>query len=303
MLGSERLSERMRGRWRAALPALGIPDEFLTGKHGPCPFCDGGRDRWRFDDKERGMWLCGKCGWGDGFELLQRYRGWTFRQAAQEVERLVDNVPRTEPRKPMDPEQAALAMHRLWLGSKPVEPGDPVSRWLKARVGLTHVPGCLRTYTPPNRHPAMLAAVSDVDGRLATLHRTWLTPTGDKAPVEQPRMMFHGVKMPKGGAVRLHPVSGGVLGIAEGIETALAAAALFSVPCWAALSSSGLASWQPPDDAREVIVFGDNDVKFGGQAAAYALAHRLAAGGLKVRVEIPPAAGCDWNDVYDQDAV
>ena len=53
----------------------------------------------------------------------------------------------------------------------------------------------------------------------------------------------------------------------------------------------------PEDLAREILVFGDRDPKFGGQAAAYALAHRLALKGLKVRVEIPGRSGADWNDV------
>ncbi len=58
-----------------------------------------------------------------------------------------------------------------------------------------------------------------------------------------------------------------------------------------------MAKWMPPDPAREVLVFGDRDLKFGGQAAAYALAHRLAVRGLKVRVELPARPGADWNDV------
>ena len=31
--------ERARGQWRAILPALGLDENFLTGRNGPCPVC------------------------------------------------------------------------------------------------------------------------------------------------------------------------------------------------------------------------------------------------------------------------
>lgn len=36
-----------RGRWPEILPALGVPAEALSRKHGPCPGC-GGSDRFRY---------------------------------------------------------------------------------------------------------------------------------------------------------------------------------------------------------------------------------------------------------------
>lgn len=53
----------------------------------------------------------------------------------------------------------------------------------------------------------------------------------------------------------------------------------------------------PPEGITGVVIFGDNDLKFGGHAAAYSLAHRLAVRGFIIRVEIPPTVGDDWNDV------
>ncbi len=76
--------------------------------------------------------------------------------------------------------------------------------------------------------------------------------------------------MPTGAAVRLMPHQE-VLGIAEGIETALSASILFNVPIWAALTAGLLQEWTPPASVTTVFVFGDNDASSTGQAAAYSL--------------------------------
>lgn len=80
--------EAAAGRWADILPRLDIPGDALTGRHGPCPGC-GGRDRFRFDDKDgRGTWICGQGGEpvsGDGFALLHHVKGWDFGRALREV--------------------------------------------------------------------------------------------------------------------------------------------------------------------------------------------------------------------------
>jgi putative DNA primase/helicase len=105
-------------------------------------------------------------------------------------------------------------------------------------------------------------------------------------------------RVPKGGAVRLVDLAdvADVLGIAEGIETALAASVLHRLPVWAALNAGALEAWCPPETIRSVFVFGDNDDGFAGQKATYALAHRLSTK-WRVEVRIPPEPGTDWNDV------
>lgn len=75
----------------------------------------------------------------------------------------------------------------------------------------------------------MLALVTDDEGRIVTLHRTYLTPEGIKAPVEAPKKLYAGGA--RGGLIRLGEPSD-VLGIAEGIETALSARTLFKIPVW-----------------------------------------------------------------------
>jgi len=101
---------------------------------------------------------------------------------------------------------------------------------------------------------------------------------------------------PEGAAVRL-ALPDKIMGVAEGVETALSAMRLFRLPTWACLSDVRLASWWPPEGVLEVVVFGDRDASAAGQAAAWALAKRLKAKGIKSSVELPPHDGQDWNDV------
>jgi putative DNA primase/helicase len=142
----------------------------------------------------------------------------------------------------------------------------------------------------------MIAMVAAPDGAPSILHRTYLTDDGNKAPVTEPRLWMPGT-IAKGSAIRLAPAAK-VLAIAEGIETALSASALFGVPCWAAGNAANLTAWQPPDEAKRVIIFGDNDRNHAGQAAAYALARRLGTLDRAVEVQIPAEVGTDWNDVH-----
>ena len=77
--------ERARGRWREILPLLGIETRFLQNKHGPCPLC-GGKDRFRFDDRDgSGSYYCNQCGPGAGLLLIRKLRGWNHRTACDEV--------------------------------------------------------------------------------------------------------------------------------------------------------------------------------------------------------------------------
>lgn len=297
------LKDCARGRWSGILPTLGIGKSFLTGKHGPCPLC-GGKDRWRWDKKEgRGTWICSQCGAGDGIALVMIKNGWDFREAAKQIEAIIGSVRQDPPKLERSDRDKRDAMNKLWLSSKAVEINDPVGHYLFRRTGLVSFPNCLRTIYHlryqsdcPSFHPAMIAMVTGPDGAPSILHRTYLTDDGCKAPVVEPRLFMQGT-IAKGAAIRLAP-AGDTLGIAEGIETALSASALFGVPCWAAGNAGLLAAWQPPPEGKRIVIFGDNDPDFGGQAAAYGLARRLGSDGSVVEVQIPPMAGADWNDVH-----
>ena len=100
----------------------------------------------------------------------------------------------------------------------------------------------------------------------------------------------------RGGAVRLFDPADATLGVAEGIETAIATHELFGISTWAALSTTGFDSFEPPAELRRLVIFADNDINYAGQKAAYALASRLARTiEVEVKVSVRPGyrlAGC-----------
>lgn len=299
-----RVSELANGRWRSILVSLGVDQGYLTGRHSACPVC-GGKDRFRFDDKEgRGTFYCTNCGPGDGMALVQGVLGCDFKRAAEEVERLSGSAKVEAPPNQRSEEDNRRMRRQLYAQSSPARMEDPVGLYLRRRLGIEAMPLSLRYH--PSLHyrngesratfPGMLAIVSGPDGKPVTMHRTYLTTEGGKAEVESAKKLLPG-NVPSGAAIRLTQVAQ-CLGIAEGIETAIAAHILTGVPCWAAVSAQLLWQWVPPAETSEVVVFADNDASFTGQAAAYALARRLAIKhGIKVDVSVPPREGQDWADV------
>jgi putative DNA primase/helicase len=293
------ITERAKGRWSSLLPEFGIGKEFLTGRHGPCPLC-GGKDRWRFDDKGTGRYICAQCGAGSGMDLVMKVNNWDFKRAAKEVAKYVDDARVSPVRLGPNPADVRSECNRLWKSSVSIGAVDEVSDWWKTRVGCVPMVADIRAL-PALRcpgagvHAAMLAKVRDKDGKPVNIHRTWLAPGGSKALVDEPRRVMP-LPMPKGSAVRLFAPRE-VLGIAEGLETAVAASLLFGVPVWSALNAVNLEVWEPPEGVG-VIVFADNDHNFRGQRAAYALANRLSGKNIEVSVELPPAPGMDFNDMW-----
>jgi putative DNA primase/helicase len=301
----EKTTSAARGKWRGILMTLGVPSGSLRNRHGPCPLC-GGTDRFRFDDKEgSGSWICNVCGAGSGMDLAMKYTGQSFRDLAPQIDNMLGNLKPETPRQEMTGERRKEILRRAWLETKPVDRGDLVDTYLATR-GLDELvyPASLR-FHPAMRdgdggiHPCMVALVGVFGEKPATMHRTFLRKDGKgKAEIPSPRKLMPG-EVPEGACVQLSDYAGGCLGIAEGIETAMAASALFDVPVWAAISAGMLRKWMPPEGCTEVAIFGDNDPKYGGQAAAFDLAHKLAARhNMTVTVHIPQIAGTDWADEY-----
>jgi hypothetical protein len=135
----------------------------------------------------------------------------------------------------------------------------------------------------------MIAAVQAPGRQTTAIHRTYLRLDGQgKAGVNDPKMALG----PLGeGAVRLAK-AGPVLGIAEGIETGLAAMQLFEIPVWCALGSR-LHRIALPDVVTKVIVLADSGDA--GMEAADKAIKVFFGQGRKATLCVPEFG--DFNDV------
>ena len=337
---SERASDRAKHIWPEILQAAGVSGDFLTRKNGPCPFC-GGKDRYRFANKGDGLWVCTECTsskWSNGLSFLQRHLGLPdMREAAKWVHKHLDGEPqhavtreaRAATYKEPSPEDLArrvTKMREVWAASRPVQAGDPVDLYLRARVpnltevppGLHYHPG-LEYYKPGEKpgeryqllgkFPAMLVRGFDREGRLVQLHKTYLTADGRKADVPIVKKTDVGVGC-NSYALRLMPVEGDVLGVSEGIETGLASSILRNIPVWPCANTSVLANFEVPvhlaERVKRVVIFEDNDApkqrhdgskyRPGAEAAAK-LAERLRKQRIRTMIVSPAKTGTDFADL------
>ena len=87
------------------------------------------------------------------------------------------------------------------------------------------------------------------------------------------------------------------LGIAEGIETALAIMRVGFRPIWACASTSIMKPFPVLDGIETLTIFADNDASGAGLTAARECVARWRLAGREVRVFMPRERGHDWNDV------
>lgn len=207
---------------------------------------------------------------------------------------------RQQPRQSPAPHGSPEAAHRLVRMSQPIY-GTLVQAYLRER-GITDLRGTgslhfhPRCYYRPDEHsptetwPAMIAAVTDLDGRITGAHRTWLDPRRpDKAPIDTPRRAMGDLL---GNAVRFG-IGGEVMAAGEGIETVLSLRQVLpDMPMLAALSAAHLAAILFPDTLRRLYIVRDNDPA--GDRARDSLIARAASAGIEAIV-LSPALG-DFNE-------
>jgi hypothetical protein len=267
-----------------------------------CPQCSDTRrkkrDRCLAVNLDTGKFLCHHCGWKGHMQ-------------SEQTPGAIQERPAPEPN-----EKHRLALQRTWDEAAPLLPGDPVTRYLASR-GLSLPPNAwppaLRYHAAlpyygddgryKGRYPAMVAKVVDATGKPVTLHRTYLTADGRKAPVPKVRKLMSATLdgATSGGAIRLYRL-GEILAIAEGIETALSVRLMTQLPVWAAGSAGAIGNLMVPPDVQLVVICADHDAKPEAFAiGAQKLAQRLVQEGRRAKILVPEQVGTDWNDVW-QDA-
>lgn len=297
-----------RGRWKSILIKLGVEEKVLDGRHHACPVTGEGDDRFRFSNKDgKGSFFCGcNNGSGDGMQLLKCKFGMDFKAAAVAVEEIIGA---TEVDDDTKKKSAVTALADLKAIQSAVRSQcrslrllEEMTSYLRGR-GIDQIPAALQVANlnyaigPQRTYAAMVAKFVNRDGKPVTYHITYLE-NGKKADIKRQRVIATPAIPMAGGAVRLYPLDGKRLGVAEGIETAISASILYGMPVWACLNTAMLEAFDPPDEVEELIIFSDRDRNFAGQKAAFALGHRLAMkrSNIDVDVTIPLLDGEDFND-------
>lgn len=221
-----------------------------------------------------------------------------------------DTRARFEPEPTFD-QRRMNAIMRTWTeGARPIVDGDLASLYFKHRYidlpeynsETIRFSNRVRCWTHEEGFfylPAILCAVRDIDGNIVSLHRTYLDPNGNgKAPIPDPKRLMSPPTpgLLRGAAIRLFEAKE-TLGVAEGVETALAChIATGGLPVWATVTANGMEALKVPEAVKRVVIFGDNDRSGCGQRVAEALKNRLVQEGKRVEKRIPAGEGRDFAD-------
>ncbi len=243
---------------------------------------------------------------GDLLDIIRESCGLLdFHDVADEARRFL-SLPRSDPEPA--PKTARLpaqtgspeAARRLFAMSRPII-RTVVETYLRNRgIAALHEDGALRFHprcyyrpdedAPTETWPAIIARVTDLDGRMTGAHRTWLDPSGrGKAPIDTPRRAMGDLL---GNAVRFG-VANDVLAAGEGIETMLSLRCVLpTLPMAAALSANHLAAMLLPPTLHRLYIARDADAA--GDAAVTALTERAEAAGIET-IAWSPRLG-DFNE-------
>jgi Toprim domain len=244
---------------------------------------------------------------GDLLDVIRESCGLIeFREVAEEARRFL-SLPRAEPSyepRPPAPQGSPEAARRLWAMAKPLA-GTLAEAYLHAR-GITDLSGCKALRFHPrcwyrgdaddardrarDAWPALIAAVTALDGAMTGAHRTWLDPASAcKAPVSTPRRAMGQLL---GNAVWFGRAID-VMVAGEGLETILSLRQFMpSMPAAAALSAHHLAALELPAGLRRLYLARDDDPA--GEMAVAALAERAEAAGVEALVLSPQRE--DFNE-------
>lgn len=222
-------------------------------------------------------------------------------------------------------DKAAEKIMKVWNESVPFQIAfqsgyaEPMRRYFQNRNILFRIPGAecqdslrfhgaLPYYDDDNKFvgnlPAIVCAIRRVNGELVTLHRIYITHAGKKAPVGTARKMMsipEGMEV-KGAAIQLG-IPKGVLGVGEGLETALSAYRATQIPTWPTVNAMLMGFLEVPESVHTVLIWADKDKSGTGERSAAVLQSKLIARGLKAYVLMPPiprghnVKSIDWNDV------
>jgi len=248
-----------------------------TEQRVPCPHCDRGpRDDALGVNVEDGTFHCFRCGW--------KGRAGGEQKTAPPAPRRIDD--------PAVAERKRERLRQIWKETAPLNHPDAraVRTYLESRALdeiLQAPPRVLRSHRALpywdgakalGPFPAMVALFHGAAGQPVTLHVTYLRSDGcAKANVASPKkiMAVPARGATKGGAIHLYEPKAGILGLAEGIESALSMHLLQKLPVWSSYCADNLAAAHLPKGLRELYIGIDLDASGKGQQVAQSLTKRV----------------------------
>ena len=260
-----------------------------------------------FDDMRGGVFGCHRQGVSETWSAIDR-TPMTRTHRAELARQFTAARAERDAQQRQQWAENAQRIAEVWARCLPLTAGDLVTQYLSRRgiSAMSPLPEALRSHRGLDYWhdgkklgvlPAMVAAIKAPDGRVVALHRTYLMANARKADVPVVKKVMTGAAGTLAGAcIRLNLPARGVLGIAEGIETALAASQAFRMPTVAAYCASALAGFLWPAGVQRLVIFADADKA--GREAADTLRVRALAARLHCEVLTPAMEGKDWCDVW-----
>ncbi|MER8460976.1 MULTISPECIES: toprim domain-containing protein [unclassified Mesorhizobium] len=259
--------------------------------------------------KAAGKWVDESSGeYGDLLDVIEQSCGLVdFREVADEARRFL-SMPLPPPQAPDARRQLAAkrgspdAARRLFGMSQPIA-GTLAERYLAGRGillsprerALRFHPGCYYRdlVTGETRTlPALIAAVTNLNGQTTGLQRTWLDASGNgKAQLADPRRSLGHLL---GNAIWLgHQPGAPVMAAGEGFETMASLRTVMpALPVAAATSANHLAGLTLPPGCRRLYIAADADAA--GRHGIERLSQRAGEAGILALV-LRPQLG-DFND-------
>lgn len=195
------------------------------------------------------------------------------------------------------------AADRIVKASVSIE-GTPAEAYLRLRGISMQLPHTLRfARIPPPKDssvaqangtgslPALVAVVTDPDGTLVGIQRTYLTEDGRKAATRDGKVKYS-LGMVAGGAIQLGPAQASII-VTEGLEDGLTVAQALGRTVWVAAGTSMLPHMSFASVTRAVVIGADADEA--GEHAARRAAESFADRQLAVRIMRPSTGFKDFN--------
>ena len=273
--------------------------ELTRNKHIDCFIC-GKQKKLRIHEWEgsvRGICVCGSY---STIDLIVELTRQDFKTIAAEIDAAMGN----NGHEPMQKEKNSKREKaiQVFKESQAVS-GTEGHEYLKSR-GIFTPPAKGVRYGRTKQGKGLIALATNEFMEPKMLHCTYLE-NGQKTKRwnDDGRRMYS--LSPKNSneplAIKLAAASS-VLGIAEGIETALSAAQLYKLPVWATMNSGFLEKFIAPTGVKKLYIFADNDSNGTGLAAAFVCGKKniLNSNDVESVVIRWPEKLNDFNDLIQQ---